>query len=115
VAQPPEHGEPAADGVAARAQPLVRERLPARVVGDAVGVDEVGELLDQVLGLARRRGDRQDRAPALDQAVHHERPDGAGTGQVEGVPHRRVGQRAGERGRGGDALGDGEEGRGRHR
>ncbi len=32
VAQPPQHRQPAADRVAARAQPLVRQRLPARVV-----------------------------------------------------------------------------------
>ena len=53
--------------------------------------------------------------PRCDQAVHHERPDRSGTGQVEGGLHRRVGQRAGERGRGDEALGDGEERRGRHR
>ncbi len=115
VAQPAQHREAAADGVAAGAEPLVRQRLPARVVGDGVGVDEVGELLDQVLGLPRGRGDREDRAPALDEAVHHERPDAPRAGQVEGVAHRGVGQRAGERGRGDDALGDGEERRGRHR
>ena len=34
--QPAEHGQPAADGVRARAQPLVRKGLPGRVVGDLV-------------------------------------------------------------------------------
>lgn len=52
VAQPAQHREAPSDGVAARAQPLVREGLPARVVGHRVGVDEVTQLLDQVLGLA---------------------------------------------------------------
>ena len=40
--QPPEHGQPPPDGVAARAEPLVRQRLPARVVGDRRRVDQVG-------------------------------------------------------------------------
>ena len=84
VAQSAQHREAATDGVAAGAEPLVREGLPARVVGHGVGIDEVGELLDQVLGLARRRGDREDGAPARDQAVDHERTDGPGPGQVEG-------------------------------
>ena len=35
-AQPAQHGEPPPDGVAARGQPLVRQRLPGRVVGDLV-------------------------------------------------------------------------------
>ena len=91
------------------------QRLPARVVGDGVGVDEVGELLDEVLGLARGRGDRQDRAPALDQAVHHERPHRAGPGEVEGGLHRGVGQRATQGGAATTRVGDGGEGRGRHR
>ena len=114
VPQPAQDREAATDGVAARAEPFVGQRLPARVVRDGVGVDEVGELLDQVLGLPRGGGDREHRATTLDQAVHHERPDGPGAGQVEGVAHGGVGQRAGERGRGDDALGDGEERRGRH-
>ena len=42
--EPAQHGQPAADGVAAGAEPLVRQRLPARVVGD------------------RRRGRRRRRA-----------------------------------------------------
>ena len=48
--QPPQHGQPPPHGVAARAEPLVRQRLPARVVGDRRRVDEVGR--------ARRRGPR---------------------------------------------------------
>ena len=115
VAQAPQDGQPAADGVAAGAEALVGQRLPARVVGDGIGVDEVGELLDEVLRLARGRGDGQDRAPALDQSVHHEGPHGAGPGEVEGGLHRGVGERTTQGGGGDDTLGDGGEGRGRHR
>ncbi len=93
VAQAPEDGEPAAHGVAARAQPLVRQRLPARVVGDRRGVDEVGQLLHEVLGLSRRRRHGQDGASALHQPVHHEGADGGRAGQVEGRLHRPVGER----------------------
>ena len=50
VHQPAQHRQPPADGVAARAEPLVRQRLPARVVGDRRRVDQVGR--------APRRGPR---------------------------------------------------------
>ena len=63
VCQPAQHREPPADRVAARAQPLVRQRLPARVVGDRARVEEGAEVLDQVLGLPRGRGDRQHGPP----------------------------------------------------
>ena len=61
VPEPAQHGEPAADRVAARAQPLVRQRLPARVVADQRRVDQVAQRRDQVLGLAGGRGHRQHR------------------------------------------------------
>ena len=109
VPQAAQHGEATADGVAARAEPLVRERLPARVVGDRVGVDEVGELLDEVLGLSRGGGDGEDGATALDEAVHHERAHGRRPGQVEGRLHGGVAQRCPQGGRRDQAVGRGAE------
>ena len=114
VAQPPEHGQPATDGVAARAQPLVRQRLPARVVGDRRGVDEVGQLLHEVLGLPRRRGHGQHGAPALHQPVHHEGAHGGRAGQVEGRLHRPVGERGAQGGGRTSGVRRRDEWRGRH-
>ena len=45
VTQPAQHREPAADGVAARAEPLVGQGLPARVVGHRRRVDQGAQLL----------------------------------------------------------------------
>ena len=50
VGEPAQHGQPLADGVAARAEPLVRQGLPGGEVGDAVGVEEAAR--------APRRGPR---------------------------------------------------------
>ena len=97
VAQPPEHGQPAADGVAAGAEPLVRQRLPARVVGDGVAADDVAELGDQVLGLARRRRDHQHRTARADQPAHEERAQALGGDQVEAA--HRPGARVVDEGR----------------
>ena len=41
VLDPAQHGEAPTDGVAARAQPLVRERLPGRVERDRAGLEQV--------------------------------------------------------------------------
>ena len=99
VLDPAQHGQPAADGVAARAQPLVRQRLPGRVERDRVGVEQVLELLGEVLGLAHGRGDDQHRAAGVDEPAHHERPQRRGTGEVERA-HARLGvvHRLGEHG-----------------
>ena len=65
VGQPAQHREPAPDGVAARAEPLVRQRLPGREVGDAVGGQEAAQRGGQVLGLAAGGGHRQQRRGAV--------------------------------------------------
>ncbi len=98
VAQPAQHGEPAPDGVAAGAEPFVRQRLPRRVVADPGGVEHVTEHLDQVLGLARGRGDHQHGAPGVDQALDHERAQRGRTGQVERREPAAVGHRLGKDG-----------------
>ncbi len=91
VRQPAQHREPAADGVAARAEPLVGQRLPARVERDGAGVEQRTELLDEVLGLADGRGDREHRAVGADQAVDHERAERGRPGEVEGAHHAAAG------------------------
>ena len=55
-----QHGQAATDGVGARAEPLVRQRLPGREVGDDVGVEDAAEGGGEVLGLAARRGGLDD-------------------------------------------------------
>ena len=74
VHEPAQHRQPTADGVAARAQPLVRERLPGGVQRDLVGAEEVGQLLGEVLGVTDGRRDRQHGATGADQALDDERP-----------------------------------------
>ena len=103
MADAAEHRQPAPDGVAARAQALVGQRLPARVVADAGRVDQVGQLGDEVLGLAAGRRDCEHGAPRLDQTRDHERAQRLGAGQVEradqprlGVAHRLVKSRVGQ-------------------
>ena len=59
--QPAEHGEPAADGVRARAEPLVRQGLPGRVVGDVLRRQQALQGGRQLLGLPVGRGDQQHR------------------------------------------------------
>ncbi len=105
VAQAAQHGQTTADRVAARAEPLVRERLPARVVGDAGRVEQITELGDQLLGLPGGGGDREHRAPSAGQAGDQERPQRLGPGQLvrgeptlDGVGHRGGEQRVGEDG-----------------
>jgi hypothetical protein len=68
VREPTQDAEPPADRVRARRQPLVRQRLPRRVDSDLVGRQQVAEGRGQILGLAGRRGDREDRATGAAQA-----------------------------------------------
>jgi hypothetical protein len=93
MGQPAEHGQPAADRVAARAQPLVRQGLPARVESDRLRVEQRAELLDQVLGLASGGGDGQHPATGPDQPVDDERPQRGRTRQVEGADRATAGVR----------------------
>ena len=104
VAQPSQHREPAADRVAARAEPLVRQRLPARVVADPGRVDEVAEGGDEVLGLPGGRRHREHRAAVLDQPRDDEGAQPGRAGQLERGEHASpgVGQRPGEDGLGED-------------
>ena len=115
VLEPAQHREPPTDGVAARAEPLVRQRLPARVVGDQRRVQQVAERLDQVLGLTGGSGHREDGAPFPDQAGDDVRPHRLGSGEVErtdctvaGIGHRLGEGRVGEDGVGqaGEVHGD---------
>ena len=83
VLDPPQDGQPPADGVAARAQPLVRKRLPGRVERHRRRVEQVLQLLGEVLGLAHGRGDHQHRASGVDQPPDHERTQRRRPGEVE--------------------------------
>ncbi len=108
VPQPAQDGQPLADRVAARAEPLVRQRLPARVVADLRRVDQVAQGRDQVLGLARGCGDRQDGSAGPHQARDQERPQRLRSGEVEGAhrPAPRIRDSGGERGVGEDGVGE---------
>ena len=92
VRQPAQHREPAAHGVAARGEPLVRQRLPGGVVGDRGRVQHAAERLDEVLGLAGRRGDGEHGAPGVDQPLDDERPQRRRAGEVEGRDRARRGR-----------------------
>jgi hypothetical protein len=105
VTQATQHGQSTTDGVAAGAEPLVGQRLPAREVGDAGGVHQRGQLGGQLLGLAPRGRDQQHRAAGPDQAVDEEGPHPGGRGEVERADARRVAQRLGERGLGENGVG----------
>jgi hypothetical protein len=83
VRQPAQHRQPAPDRVGARAEPLVGQRLPARVDRDAGGVEQAAQRADQVLGLAPGGGDGEHRAPRAHQAGDRERAHPGGRGEVE--------------------------------
>ncbi len=83
VDQAPQHGEAAADGVAAGAEPLVREGLPGGVLRDALGRQQGAQGRRQVLRLASRRRDRQHRAARL--AGQGGDREGAGRGRADQV------------------------------
>ena len=60
VRQPVQHGQPPSHRVGAGAEPFVRERLPARIQGYGVGVEQAGEGLGEVFGLPAGGGDSDD-------------------------------------------------------
>ncbi len=84
VRQATQYGEAAADGVAAGAEPLVRQGLPGRVLDDALGRQQGAQGRRQVLRLASRRGHRQHRAARLaGQGGDREGPCGGRADQVD--------------------------------
>ncbi len=83
VLDPAQDGEAAPDGVAARAEALVREGLPGRVERDRGRVEHVLELLGEVLRLAHGGGDDEHRAARVDEPLDHERAQRRRAGQVE--------------------------------
>ena len=100
VREAAQHGQPPPDGVAARREALVRQRLPRRVVADQRRVHQAAERLHQVLRLAGGGGDGQDGPAGVDQPAHDERPQRRRPGQVE----RGHGARTGVLDRGGQHL-----------
>ena len=102
VHQAAQHREAPADGVRARRQTLVRERLPGREVGDGVGAEQLAELRHEVLALSRCRGDREHRR-LLRQGMREERPQRFGRLDVERAePVGAILERLLDRGFGGD-------------
>ena len=87
MGEPAQHGQPAADGVGARRQPLVRQRLPGREHHHPVGADQVA---DRRQRRPRPRG--RWRPPAA--------PAGPGAAMVRGDERP-------DPGRPGDPVGDG--------
>lgn len=84
VGQAAQYGEAAADGVAARAEPLVRERLPGRVLHDAVRGEQRAQGRRQVLGLAaRRRHGEYGAAGVAGEGGHREGAGRRGAHQVD--------------------------------
>ncbi len=63
MAQPAQHGQPAADGVGTGREPLVRQRLPAGIERHRIRRQQALQAGHQVLGLATGTGHRQHGAP----------------------------------------------------
>ncbi|GAA3111975.1 hypothetical protein GCM10020001_033420 [Nonomuraea salmonea] len=75
VRQPAQHREPLAHGVAARREPLVRQRLPRREHRHRRGLDQAGERGRQIFRLAPRGGHREHGALVVPgQRGHPEGP-----------------------------------------
>ncbi|CAM5230959.1 hypothetical protein SALBM217S_03461 [Streptomyces griseoloalbus] len=108
VGQAPQHGEAAAHGVAAGAEPLVRQRLPRRVLHDPLGREEGAQGGRQVLRLAsRRRHGEHGAAGVTGQGGDGE---GAGRGRADEVDvHAVAVGGGGDRFREGGVLDDGVE------
>ena len=93
VGQAAQDREPPPDGVAARAEPLVRQRLPGGELDHGVGREQVAQRGGELLGLAAGGGHGEHRtAGAAGQRGEGERADAGRGGQVE------VGAAAGPRG-----------------
>ena len=113
--QPAQHVEAPPDGVAARAEPLVRQGLPGGEADDGVGRQQVTQGGHQALGLALGRRDGEHRTPgplrraaAMAARTNGRTPPGAVTSSVGrdagagGVDRRgdgRVGRTRGRAGR----------------
>ena len=84
VRQPAQDGEAATDGVAARAQPLVRQRLPGRELDDRARLEQVTQGGGELLRLTAGRGDGEHRpAGPGGQRRQRERADPGRGGEVE--------------------------------
>ena len=102
VREPPEDGDPPGHRVAARGEPLVRERLPRRQHRDVVLGQEVAQRGSGVVGLPTGRGDDHDGTRAPAEVGAGDRRDEGGA-HPERDAHRAL---AAVRG-GGDGLGEG--------
>ncbi len=98
MGEPAQHGQPPADRVRPRGQPLVRQRLPGRVADHLVGGQQAAQGVEQVLGVAAGRRDGQHRAAGA-AAV--------GVGRERGGDERAQGRWRGEVERGHPGRGDG--------
>ena len=90
VGEPAQHGEAAADGVRARRQPLVRQRLPGRELHDGCppGRQQGAQRGGQVLRLTAGGGHREHRpAGVAGEGGHRE---GAGRGRAHQIHVRTV-------------------------
>ncbi|CAM5741973.1 hypothetical protein SALBM311S_06830 [Streptomyces alboniger] len=108
VGEAAQDGEATAHGVAAGAEPLVREGLPGRVVHDALRGEQRAQGRGQVLRLTARRRHREDRAAGL--AGQGGDREGAGRGRADQVDVHAVAVCGrGDRFREGGVLDDGVE------
>ncbi len=89
MGQPSQHGEPPADGVGARREPLVRQRLPGRIADDLVLGQQAAQRRGEVVGLATGGGDGEHGpAGAVTFGGHSgddERTQSGGRGEIEPV------------------------------
>ena len=113
-----QHLQASTDGVRAGAEPLVRQRLPGRVVGDVVGSEQGPDRRGDLFGLTVGRGDHQDRTVGTahrgrgSDRRRQERADRRRHRQVQGARRRRarISQRVGEGGLGGELPNESREG-----
>ena len=107
VRQPAQHGEPAADGVAARAEPLVRQRLPAREVArPAPGSSRRPSAATRSSASRAVAVTASTVRPASTRPATTNGPQRRRAGQVEGVDTRLVGQRRRQGRVGQDGVGE---------
>ncbi len=86
--QPAQGRQPAADGVGAGGQPLVRQRLPGRELEHRLARQHRAQGGGEVLGLARGRGHREHerRGAVRGERRQHGRPGAGRRLEVEGGP-----------------------------